>query len=116
MLLRTPFSLDIQHTFLLLRPVLEPFMCDDNACTYDDAMVCDDPNCASNFGGRDLGNRNSYVPLRNYVAAYSWKKHCAGVAALIGITVVAAICIVVATRPEESRDPIFDANKAGMYI
>ena len=77
-------------------------MCDDNACTYDDARVCDDPNCASNFAGKDSGNRNSYGPVRNDVAAYSWKKHCAGVAALIGIIVVAAICIVVATRTEET--------------
>ena len=97
--------------------MLEPFMCDDNACTYDDIRVCDDPNCASNFVGRAHGNRNSYTPLRNDVAAYSWKKHCVGVAALIGITVVTAICIVVATRPNESSgQPIFVANKAGMYI
>ena len=90
-------------------------MCDDNACTYDDIRVCDDPNCASNFVGRAHGNRNSYTPLRNDVAAYSWKKHCVGVAALIGITVVTAICIVVATRPNEpSGHPIFGANKAGM--
>ena len=90
-------------------------MCDDNACTYDDARICDDPNCASNFAGRDSGNRNSYFPIGNDVAAYSWKKHCAGVAVLIGV--IAAICIVVATRPEKaSEDLMFGANKAGMYI
>ena len=92
-------------------------MCDDNACTYDDARVCDDPNCASNFAGKDSGNRNSYGPVRNDVAAYSWKKHCAGVAALIGIIVVAAICIVVATRTEETGGNLmFGAIKVGMYI
>ena len=92
-------------------------MCDENACTYDDARICDDPNCASNFAGRDSRNHNSYVPIRNDVVACSWKKHWAGVAALIGIAVVVAICIVVATRPEETGgDLMFGTNKAGVYI
>lgn len=87
-------------------------MCDDNVCTYDDARVCDDPNCASNSIGRSHRNNSSYVPLRKDVEAYSWKKHCAGVAALIGITVVAAICIIVAFRPEdEIRNSAFGSNK-----
>ena len=89
-------------------------MCDDTACTYDDVTACDDPNCASRIQVRGKDGRNSYIPLRKDLVEYSWKKHCGAVAVLIGITVVAAICIVVATRFNDEDKPLtFRPKKAG---
>lgn len=89
-------------------------MCDDTACTYDDATACDDPNCASRIQIRGKDGRSSYIPLRKDLVEYSWKKHCGAVAVLIGITIVAAVCIVEAARfNKEESPPIFHSAKAG---
>ena len=87
---------------LFSRPVLEPFMCEDTACPYEDARACDDPYCTSRIQARGEGGPNSYIPLRKDLVPYSWKRHCGAIAVLIGITIVAAICIVVATSKDEN--------------
>ena len=92
-------------------------MCDDTACTYDDATACDDPNCASSIQVRGKDGRSSYIPLRKDLVEYSWKKHCGAVAVLIGITIVAAICIVVATSSSEEKSHLtFGSARAGRMI
>ena len=76
-------------------------MCDES-CPYETERDCDDPACARKFQ-----NGHSYIPIRKDLVPYSWKTHVAGIAILIGITVIAAIAISVlqadGTPPDYDR-------------
>ena len=78
-----------ERKFYNFSPILEPFLCDES-CPYETERDCDDPSCA-----RKIQNGHSYIPIRKDLVPYSWKKHFAGIAILIGITVVAAISVTV---------------------